>query len=168
MGAFVKPENLDYKTLDTGEDIQKRGFVVKLNTDGTVEPADAGDTAYGVALMTTENPFYGMPGENQYLTAVEIAVLHSGIVYLQLPAAHAAVAIGDKLRTANDGYVLKYTGVCHSATFPAAWDAGDAEAVIDDICDYIEDSKEIVGIALEAVALNTADEVLAFLTIGTR
>lgn len=109
----------------SSEAITKRGQLVKIDTSGLGPTGlnkyllcDAGEEPDGAAFITTLNAItrtYDATKEftvNGLVTGIEIA--------FPLPDTHAAISIGDKLATANNGLVDKYTS-------GAAWLVGKAE-----------------------------------------
>jgi len=162
--GFVKEPNLLYLKLDDAVAVEKPGLCLKLASDGELELCGAGDRCIGIAAMTTEDPLN--PGT--YLKGVEIALVREGIVYLQLPATHSAISPGDRLATADDGYVTKFTDGDTSTAWPDTYAKETAESITDEIISVIREEKSIVGIALEAKAENAGGEIKALLTFAAR
>ena len=148
--AFVKPLNLLYRTMKSTVSVDKKGLCLFLQSDGYLDLCAAGERPYGIAYMTTEDPF----NEGTYLDGQEIAVIREGKVILQLPDSHAAVAIGDQLCTTADGEVIKFVQTAYAGSYAAA----NAELIK-------TEQLSIVAIAEEAVAQNTGGEIEALLTL---
>jgi hypothetical protein len=139
--SLVKPINLLYGKLASGQYIDFKGAVLQLNATGTVQKAAAGARPLGIALKTTEDPLN--PGT--YLSGVEVAYVREGIVEVayHLTSSDANIGVGDLVSTkgANSaGTVKKHV----PTSWPGTYSNTTAATIINEL-------GMIVGIALEAV-----------------
>jgi len=162
--SFIKPEYLFYLKLDPAVSVEKAGLCLKLASDGEAELCAAGDRCVGVAFKSTEDPLN--PGT--YLKGVEVALVREGVVYVQLPSTHSAISPGDRIKTAANGYVDKFTDGDTTTAWPTTYSAATAETITDEIIGVIRESKQIVGLALESKAANTGGKLKVLLTLPVR
>jgi len=134
MGALAYGVDV-FPVFQCTDALDDDGYVLKLNSDGTVSKASASDEVFGVNATGVVD-YWG----NAISPPVEVAVIPTGrglFVYLQLDPNNLEITIGDKLCV----------------------DANTAGVV--DKRDGTENTADPIAIALEARAANSGGKILA-------
>lgn len=134
--AVILYENGDFPVFKSTDALEAGGYILKLNSDGTVSKATATDEVFGINVAGVVD-YLGNP-----VPTPEVAILLAGratIVYLQLDPANLAISIRDPL--------------CVDAT----------TAGVVDLKDDVENTGARIAIALEAKAANSGGVIKALL-----
>ena len=135
MSAILYRDD-DFPVFKCTDTLDEGGYILKLNSDGTVSKATATDEVFGINV-TGAVDWYGNPIPNP-----EVAVLPVGrgqIVLLQLDPTNLEIAIGDPL--------------CVDATTAGVVDKADGTT----------NTATKIAVALEAKAANSGDVIKALL-----
>jgi len=140
---------VSYKCTDALDD---KGYVLQINSDGTVSKCAAGTRPFGVAYKDTKNPITDVAEANRYVPVI----LHGvALVRYNLASTDPSIAIGDwvGMKGANAaGEVKKFVEGDTTTAWPATYAASTAETITDEIITVIREYDLVVGIALEAVS----------------
>ena len=163
--AFVKPLNLIYLPLIAGVAVNKAGLVMHIeNTAGVaeVDVAAAGEAAFAVAYMTSEDPLFGphITGHTvQFLTGVEIALVREGKVRVPVHQAlgQGNIIPGDLVSILNAntiGHVRRHVPTAIAGGYNAA-----------NMLLILEEPRTIVGVSYDAF---TASATPGFINVLLR
>ena len=148
--GFVKPLNLLYFAMNAAQSVTLNGMVLSLQAAGTLIRCPAGGTPIGVAYMTTEDPLFDPNSINhvvQFLLGMEMGVIREGVADVPVHLVGGeAIAITDVLSMLNAntaGYARVHVPTALPAVYAAATVMG-----------CLEEAETIVGIALDAMAMN--------------
>ena len=148
--GFVKPLNLLYFAMNAAQSVTLNGMVLSLQAAGTVIRCPAGGTPIGVAYMTTEDPLFDPNSINhtvQFLLGMEIAVVREGVADVPVHLMGGeSIAIGNLLSMLNAN-TAGYARLHVPTALPVVWAAAT-------VVTCLEEAETIVGIALDAMAVN--------------
>lgn len=149
MSRIREADTMESRITDAA--ITARGFILRLLNTGHVTLAGADQAFCGVAYTDTKIPVSAADGSLTYTAtaSLPVSIQRVGAAVVQVLATNAAIAIGRVIQTAAGGTVDLFT--------PAGATPTGVEL------------DSIVGIALDAVAINTGGTIRAWLSpmVGT-
>ena len=138
---------VSFKCTDALDD---KGYVLKLNDDGTVSLCGSYEVPFGVAFKDTKNPITETPEANR-----NVPVIVSGVAYVQYeigPGEDIVPGCLVGMKAAHSpGRVTRFVDGDTVTAWADAYDATNAETITDEIITVIREYKYVVGVALEKV-----------------